>query len=345
MPQKRRGQTKRGRRVGTHMKSQMGKIMKPLTVRNHGDISKAIQRIMAGPITLVVVTAEWCGHCQELKPKYDNIMANSHHTIQNVAVDETMSQEFNDALTKSIPSAKPLEVSGFPSLLLVDSKGVVKDTVPNKVETIQTITENLGKSKTLNETTATAAAAEAAAAAAAEAAAAAAAAAEAATEAEGEAVPVIKVNTRNYKPLSKEPSILSTSSSPIMSILSPLPLSSKTGTANSNTGSMLNSNTGSMLNSNTVSPPPPEVESDTIIPSLASPAAAAAASVKQGGGSLYGSIASAAYKLAPPAVLLAAAAAMMKRKGSKGRKGNKGSKSNKGNKSNKSSRKTKRRRA
>jgi len=298
----------------------MGKIMKPLTVRNHGDISKAIQRIMAGPITLVVVTAEWCGHCQELKPKYDNIMANSRHTIQNVAVDETMSQEFNDALTKSIPSAKPLEVSGFPSLLLVDSKGVVKDTVPNKVETIQTITENLGKSKTLNET-------------------------------EGEAVPVIKVNTRNYKPLSKEPSILSTSSSPIMSILSPLPLSSKTGTANrnagsilnSNTVSMLNSNTVSMLNSNTVSPPPPEVESDTIIPSLASPATAAtaatAASVKQGGGSLYGSIASAAYKLAPPAVLLAAAAAMMKRKGSKGRKGNK---SNKGNKS---SRKTKRRRA
>jgi len=284
----------------------MGKIMKPLTVRNHGDISKAIQRIMAGPITLVVVTAEWCGHCQELKPKYDNIMANSRHTIQNVAVDETMSQEFNDALTKSIPSAKPLEVSGFPSLLLVDSKGVVKDTVPNKVETIQTITENLGKSKTLNET-------------------------------EGEAVPVIKVNTRNYKPLSKEPSILSTSSSPIMSILSPLPLSSKTGTANRNAGSILNSNTVSMLNSNTVSPPPPEVESDTIIPSLASPATAAtaatAASVKQGGGSLYGSIASAAYKLAPPAVLLAAAAAMMKRKGSKGRKGNK------------SSRKTKRRRA
>ena len=115
MPQKRRGQTKRGRRVGAHTKSQMGKIMKPLTVRNHGDISKAIQRIMAGPITLVVVTAEWCGHCQELKPKYDNIMANSHHTIQNVAVDETMSQEFNDALTKSIPSAKPLEIiSHFP---------------------------------------------------------------------------------------------------------------------------------------------------------------------------------------------------------------------------------------
>jgi len=281
---RRKGKQTRRRRVGAHKQSQMGKIMPPITIRNNGDIMKAMKRIMTGPLTMIVIMADWCGHCQTLKPKYNNIMANSRHTIQNIAIDETMAEQFNRALTKSVVGSKPLEVKGFPSLLLLDKNGQVKSAVPNDVTIIKSTTENLGNvpSITNNKNTGE-------------------------EEEEEEAVannpsvepveqditmsrnaPVIKVNTSNvqeYVPTSMNKNV-----SGKVSSLSPLPMSKQ---------------------SNIASPPAPEASmgADGIIPSRKSPAE----ELSQKGGSLYGSIASAAYKLAPPAVLMAAAAAMMKR--------------------------------
>jgi thiol-disulfide isomerase/thioredoxin len=311
---KKRKQT-RLTRLGTRVHSEMGKIMKPITVQNNGDIMKAVQRIMTGPITMVVIMADWCGHCKDLKPKYDNIMANSRHTIQNVAIDETYADEFNKALTESIPSAKPIEVKGFPSLVLVKPNGEVVSAVPNDTQTIKSTTENLGnanlnensKSPTklrstmaanqLNESTpdpveqdedtimSTVA------------------------NANNSSRPVIKVNTKNvntseYQPTSMNKSVKN--ASPVN--ISPTPISK----------------TVSQSNSLVASPPSPEEplipDADVIVGSRSTPAQTASKE-GQAGGSLYGSIASAAYKLAPPAVLMAAAAAMMKR--SKNNKNNK----------------------
>jgi thiol-disulfide isomerase/thioredoxin len=289
----------------------MGKIMSPITIRNNGDIMKAIKRIMTGPLTMIVIMADWCGHCQTLKPKYNNIMANSRHTIQNVAVDETMADQFNRALTKSIVGSEPLTVKGFPSLLLLDKNGQVKSAVPNDVTIIKSTTENLGNVPSINnenpkpvkQNSITQQNTE---------------------EEEGELVnnlsvepveqditmsrnaPVIKVNTSNVQDSQEEyvPTSMNKNVSGKVSPLSPLPISKQ---------------------SNIASPPAPEVSmgADVIIPSRKSPAE----ELSQKGGSLYGSIASAAYKLAPPAVLMAAAAAMMKRSSRNKKKGNRTKKS------------------
>ena len=321
---KKRKQT-RLTRLGTRVHSEMGKIMKPITVQNNGDIMKAVQRIMTGPITMVVIMADWCGHCKDLKPKYDNIMANSLHTIQNVAIDETYADQFNKVLTESIPSAKPIEVKGFPSLVLVKPNGQVVSAVPNDTQTIKSTTENLGNanlnenpksptklrstmaSNQLNESTPdpveqdeditmsrnAANAANAANGANA---------ANAANAANNSSRPVIKVNTKNvntaeYQPTSVNKSV--NNASPV-NILSTTPISK----------------TVSRSNSLVASPPSPEEplipDADVIVGSRSTPAQTASKE-GQAGGSLYTSIASAAYKLAPPAVLMAAAAAMMKR--------------------------------
>ena len=320
---KKRKQT-RLTRLGTRVHSEMGKIMKPITVQNNGDIMKAVQRIMTGPITMVVIMADWCGHCKDLKPKYDNIMANSLHTIQNVAIDETYADQFNKALTESIPSAKPIEVKGFPSLVLVKPNGQVVSAVPNDTQTIKSTTENLGNanlnenpksptklrssmaSNQLNETTPDPVEQD-----------------EDITmsrnAANNSSRPVIKVNTKNvntaeYQPTSVNKSV--NNASPV-NILSPTPISK----------------TVSRSNSLVASPPSPEEplipDADVIVGSRSTPAQTASKE-GQAGGSLYTSIASAAYKLAPPAVLMAAAAAMMKR--------NKNNKNNKNNKTKKNRR-------
>jgi thiol-disulfide isomerase/thioredoxin len=297
-------------RLGKRAQSEMGKIMKPITIQNNGDIMKAVQRIMAGPLTLIVVMADWCGHCKDLKPKYDNVMANSRHTIQNVAIDETYADAFNKALTSSIPSAKPLEVKGFPSLLLLDKNGTVKSAVPNDIPIIKSTTENLGNAKLntnentkapsklpmasnqTNSTTPNSVEQD---------------------EDQDEDIPisqnaipsprpVIKVKTEEYQAKSMNKNVKSPSP---VNILSPTPISKTVAS-----------------NSLVASPPLPEQplgsegssipDADVTVESRNSPAQTATKEGQQGG-SLYGSIASAAYKLAPPAVLMAAAAAMMKR--------------------------------
>ena len=289
---RRKGKLTRHRRVGAHKQSQMGKIMPPITIQNNGDIMKAVKRIMTGPLTMIVIMADWCGHCQTLKPKYNSIMANSHHTIQNVAIDETMADQFNDALTKSIAGSKPLEVNGFPSLLLLDKNGHVKSAVPNDLSIIKSTTENMGnatnnKSKNVSVPTMETTKEE-----------------EEEEEEEenntmSQKVPVIKVNTQSVQE-EYEPASINKSVSGKKVSLSPLPISKQSQQLNQSN------------QSNLASPPAPEssMSADGIIPSRKSPTE----ELSQKGGSLYGSIASAAYKLAPPAVLMAAAAAMMKHK-------------------------------
>jgi len=300
----------------------MGKIMKPITIQNDGDIMKAVQRIMTGPITMVVIMAKWCGHCKDLEPKYNSIMRNSEHTIQNVAIDETYADKFNQALTTSIPSAKPIEVKGFPSLVLVKPSGEVVSAVPNDTKMIQSTTETLGKAN-LNTNENSKAPSKLP---------------MASTtpdpveqdddvdqditmsrNAMPSPRPVIKVKTEEYQAKSMNKSVKSPSP---VNILSPTP-SSKIAPSNSLIASP-------PLPEQPLSSEGPSIpDADVTVGSRNSPAQTASKE-GQGGGSLYGSIASAAYKLAPPAVLMAAAAAMMKR--------NKRNKNNKNNKTKKNRR-------
>ena len=256
----------------------MGKIMKPMTVRSHMDLPDLMKRISLGPITLILVKADWCGHCRELEPKYNSIMTNSQHTIQNASIKDDMVKKFNEYLTRTFPKATPISPEGYPSLILVGKQGEQKGTVPNDVTLIEKATTMLGNSKTLNKS---------------------------------ESRPVIKVNATNYMPESENESIVEE----LEEIIPSMPNSAK---SLSNSIKSMKSvpvksmDPVSMIKtrlSGMVSPPSPEP--DSIIPSLPSETSRA---LEQKGGSLYGSLIKSAYTLAPTAVLLATATAMFKRR-------------------------------
>ncbi len=104
-----------------HRQSTTGIILPPLDVRSSGAIGELMTRIRKGPLTVVLVYADWCGHCHHFMPHFDKAAKNSNRSIQAAKVNETVMSEVNEALKRK--SAKPIKVEGYPSVLLVGQNG------------------------------------------------------------------------------------------------------------------------------------------------------------------------------------------------------------------------------
>jgi len=93
-------------------------------VRSNKQLKEFERRIKQGGITIVLVWAPWCGHCHNFMPHFDAAAKSPNRSVQAVKVEETMLPAVNAVLTKNInKSAKPLNVEGYPSLLVVDRNG------------------------------------------------------------------------------------------------------------------------------------------------------------------------------------------------------------------------------
>lgn len=120
--------TVRRRRVST-----AGKILPPLDVRSNKHLKDFEKRIKQGDLTIILVWAPWCPHCHTMMPHFDAAAKSANRSIQAVKVEETMLPAVNQVLTNSInKQAKPLNVEGYPSIIVVDKKG-------NKVTDIEPV--------------------------------------------------------------------------------------------------------------------------------------------------------------------------------------------------------------
>lgn len=112
------------RTVRRRRSSTAGKILRSLDVRSKQSLSEFKKRILKGPLTIVLVYADWCGHCHHIMPHWDKAVQSPNRSIQAVKVNENMLDEVNSTVNNSINrSAKPLKVEGYPSIILVDKKG------------------------------------------------------------------------------------------------------------------------------------------------------------------------------------------------------------------------------
>jgi thiol-disulfide isomerase/thioredoxin len=116
-----------------HRISTAGKILPPLDVRHNKHLGDFKQRIQKGPLTIVLVYADWCGHCHTMMPHFDAAAKSNGRSIQAVKVNEQMLPAVNEFVSKSVnKSAKPINVEGYPSIMLVDTKA-------NKVTDVPTV--------------------------------------------------------------------------------------------------------------------------------------------------------------------------------------------------------------
>jgi thiol-disulfide isomerase/thioredoxin len=108
-------------------KSTVGRITPPLDVRSEDSISSLMKLVKKGPITIVLVYADWCGHCHTYKPKFDEAAKNRKSPFQVASINETMLNSVNKRI-KSINNSANINVSGYPSVVSLNNKGeFVKD--------------------------------------------------------------------------------------------------------------------------------------------------------------------------------------------------------------------------
>ena len=116
-----------------HRHSTAGKIYPLLDVRSNKDLNRLEEVLKSGEWTLFMAWAKWCPHCHTMMPHFDAAAKSPNRSIQAVKVEETMLPAVNQMINNKInKSAKPLNVEGYPSIILIDKQG-------NKVTDIEPV--------------------------------------------------------------------------------------------------------------------------------------------------------------------------------------------------------------
>lgn len=125
------------------IQSTMGRIQPPLDVSNN-NLNKLLDVIKAGPITIMLVHANWCGHCHHLMPHWDKASQLKNRSVQTVKVEESMLPKVNAALSKMNNQENSIKVEGYPSGFLVSNKGDIVEKIALSPETLPSLMTKTG---------------------------------------------------------------------------------------------------------------------------------------------------------------------------------------------------------
>lgn len=119
--------------VRGHRHSTAGKIFPPLDVRNPKQLNHIMERITKGPVTVLVVYADWCGHCHKLMPHVKSAANVRGRNVQIMSIRDDMLSGYNTKVNSFNRAASPIEVDGYPSVLLVNQNGEkISEIAPTK---------------------------------------------------------------------------------------------------------------------------------------------------------------------------------------------------------------------
>ena len=106
---------KRSRRIST-----AGNILSHLDVTTKNDIPALMKRIAKGPVTVILVYADWCGHCNTYKPEFNNFAKSPERTTQVVSINEKVLSPVNEMLLKNNANAGSLNPDGYPTVFIAN---------------------------------------------------------------------------------------------------------------------------------------------------------------------------------------------------------------------------------
>ena len=117
MPVKRstRKSKKRSRRIST-----AGNILSHLDVTTKNDIPALMKRITKGPVTVILVYADWCGHCNTYKPEFNKLAKSPERTTQIVSINEKVLSPVNEMFKKNNSNAGSLNPDGYPTVFIAN---------------------------------------------------------------------------------------------------------------------------------------------------------------------------------------------------------------------------------
>jgi thiol-disulfide isomerase/thioredoxin len=131
--------------VRRHKKSTSGKISVPLDVRSAKDLLPLKKLLGKKPLTIILVYATWCPHCHTMMPHFDEASKSPKNTVSTVKINETMLNDVNHFVKKNVnKDAEPLQVQGYPSLILVNKKA-------EKVADLEAVRDTKALQKTMEE--------------------------------------------------------------------------------------------------------------------------------------------------------------------------------------------------
>lgn len=100
----------------------------PVDVRKDSQVSDVTALINNGSVTLVLVYADWCGHCHKYLPTWKNLANTPGRTANMVSVHHDMKDK--------IPAIANAKIDGYPSVLKVEPSGKIEEyKVPGTPET------------------------------------------------------------------------------------------------------------------------------------------------------------------------------------------------------------------
>ena len=109
---------------GRFMKPEASVASEPLDVRKLSQAKRAESLIKTGPITLVLVYADWCGHCHKYLPQWKEFGQVKNRTANIISVHHDM--------LENIPTVKNAKIQGYPSVIKVSPSGQITEyKVPN----------------------------------------------------------------------------------------------------------------------------------------------------------------------------------------------------------------------
>jgi thiol-disulfide isomerase/thioredoxin len=109
--------------VRGHRHSTTGRILPLLNVRSSNQLHHIKNYLNQGPVAVLIVTADWCGHCQKLKPHIEAAANLPQRNVQIITVRDDMLSGYNKTVNRFNRSASPIEVDGYPSVMLVSRDG------------------------------------------------------------------------------------------------------------------------------------------------------------------------------------------------------------------------------